>query len=110
MSLAVIISEKAELDLTLQYRWYLQHADAAVAERYLAAFDGSIQALTSNPGMGRSRHFQNEELSGIRSCQVGGAFFRHLIFYRNADSLSIERVMHGARDLPRRLLEEPGSE
>jgi plasmid stabilization system protein ParE len=31
-----------------------------------------------------------------------------LIFYRNnGDALSIERVMHGARDLPRRLLEPP---
>jgi plasmid stabilization system protein ParE len=57
MSLAVIISEKAELDLTLQYRWYLQHADVVVAERYLAAFDETIQALTVNPELGRSRHF-----------------------------------------------------
>jgi plasmid stabilization system protein ParE len=33
----------------------------------------------------------------------------HLIFYRADDEvLGIERILHRARDLPRRLLEPPG--
>ena len=39
---------------------------------------------------------------------VGRRFCEHLIFYRCREtSVSIERVMHGARDLPQRLLEAP---
>ena len=41
-------------------------------------------------------------------CPSAGAFGIHLIFYRCAEKeLSIERVMHGARDIPRRILEPP---
>lgn len=39
---------------------------------------------------------------------IGGAFGVHLVFYRCAEKeLSIERVMHGARDIPHRILEPP---
>ena len=34
-------------------------------------------------------------------------FDHHLLFYMEGHALSIERVMHGARDLPNRLLEDP---
>ena len=51
MSLDVSISSRAEQDMTLQHRWYLENADS--------------------------------------------------------DILRIERIMHGARDLPARLLEDP---
>ena len=45
----------------------------------------------------------------MRSLAVAGNYRVHLIFYRvTEDSLSIERVMHGARDLPQRLVELPG--
>ncbi len=37
-------------------------------------------------------------------------FSAHLVFYKFAGTeVSIERVMHGVRDLPRRLLEEPAT-
>jgi plasmid stabilization system protein ParE len=42
---------------------------------------------------------------------VTAPFAAHLVFYRLlGEQLSIERVMHGARDLPRRLMELPESE
>jgi toxin ParE1/3/4 len=31
----------------------------------------------------------------------------HLLFYMESDTLRVERIMHGARDLPQRLLEDP---
>jgi len=37
MSLEVSIALRAEQDMTLQYRWYLENADSDVAERYLLA-------------------------------------------------------------------------
>ena len=49
------------------------------------------------------------ELVGIRSFPVKRPFGVHLVFYRAARlSVTIERVMHGARELSTRLLEEPG--
>jgi hypothetical protein len=45
---------------------------------------------------------------GIRSFRVSHPFDRHLIFYRfDGSTLYAERVVHGMRDLPRRLVEPP---
>jgi plasmid stabilization system protein ParE len=109
VSLAVSISGRAEADLSHQYRWYLDNADTDVAERFLRAFDSTVARLGGFPELGRRRRFRAPELTGIRSFPVGGRFGVHLIFYRSdGRQLSVERVMHGARDLPRRLLEPPG--
>jgi plasmid stabilization system protein ParE len=111
MSLPVSISERAETDLTHQYLWYLEHADADVAERFLAAFDATVYRLAEQPLMGKRRRFRAQELAGMRSLAVAGPFGAYLIFYRAGSSVvSIERVMHGARDLPRRLLEPPNTD
>lgn len=105
MKLLVSISGRAEADLTHQYRWYLDNANVEIAERFLAGFNDTAQRLAAQPGLGRVRRFRAPELAGIRSFPVGGRFGVHLVFYRGSgDLLNIERVMHGARDLPRRLL------
>ncbi|TDU70928.1 toxin ParE1/3/4 [Prosthecobacter fusiformis] len=109
MSLPVVIAQRAEQDMSLQYEWYAKHADLEVAERYLKSVDRTIHRLAEQPDLGLIRHFKSSELQGIRSSQVHGSFDRHLIFYRVTDVLSIERIIHGARDLPRRLIEEPGA-
>lgn len=108
MSLRPSTSGRAEEDLTHQYRWYLDHAGVHVAERFLLAFDTTVARLAATPQLGRRRKFRARELAGIRSFPVSGRFGVHLVFYRLAgEVLSVERVMHGARDLPRRLLEPP---
>ena len=108
MSVRVSIAGRAEADLTHQYRWYLDHAGAGVAERFLETFDGTVARLAKNAQLGRPRRFRAPELARIRSLSVGGSFGVHLVFYRaERGGLSIERVMHGARDLPRRLLDPP---
>lgn len=110
MGLQPILSTRAEVDLSHEYRWYLDRAGFDVAERYLAAFDTRVKELAARPGLGRLRRFQSPELTGIRSIAVTVPFDRHLIFYRaDGTHLSIERVMHGTRDLPKRLVEPPGS-
>jgi toxin ParE1/3/4 len=77
------------------------------AERYLLAVHETIQSIAGQPDLGIRRHFAAPELARIRSIQVRRPFDRHLLFDWDGDTLRIERVMHGARDLPRRLLEEP---
>ena len=104
------IAGRAEADLAHQYRWYLDNAGVKIAERFLEAFDGTVARIAKHPKLGRPRLFRAPELAGMRSLAVGGSFGVHLIFYRTTRTeLSIERVMHGARDLPRRLLESPES-
>lgn len=108
MSLRANNSRRAELDLAFQYRWYAKQAGVEIAERYLAAFDAEIHRLCEQPGIGRARYFRIPELAGMRSKSLPHPFDAHLIFYRaDGNLLSIERVLHGARDLPRRLLELP---
>ncbi len=108
--MAASLSWRAEADLAHQCRWYLDNAGLEVAERYLAAFDARVRDLTAQPGLGRPRKFRAPELKGMRSIAVVAPFERHLVFYRAEETgPSIERVMHGARDLPRRLIEPPES-
>ena len=108
MKVPVSLSGRAEADLTNQYRWYLSQATIEVAERFLKAFDARTALLSKFPEIGQPRRFRAAELRGIRSLSVGDKFNDHLIFYSTSGgSVSIERVMHGARDLARRLLEPP---
>ncbi len=102
------ISGRAEADLTNQYRWYRDNAGSRVAERFLSAFDTAVKRLVEIPDLGRARRFRDPELAGLRSVGVNLPFAGHLIFYRATGAeISIERVIHGSRDLPRRLLEAP---
>jgi len=57
MSLDVSIALRAEQDMTLQYRWYLDNADSDVAERYLLAVHETILRIAEWPGMGRPPTF-----------------------------------------------------
>jgi toxin ParE1/3/4 len=105
----VFISTRAEHDLTLQYRWYLENAGEDIAERYLRAVDDTIRLVADRPDLGRLRHFAAVELAGIRSHRIRKPFDSHLLFYSSGEGLRVERVMHGARDLPERLVESPGA-
>ena len=104
------VSEDARLDLSLQYSWYIQKAGVDIAERYLAAFRGVLDLLGRQPGLGVQRRFRNPRLKGIRSFQLPASFRVHLIFYREeGERLVVFRVLHGMKDLPRRLTQPPGA-
>jgi toxin ParE1/3/4 len=110
MTLALHRSDDFNRDFDLQYRWYLEQAGEAVASRYLDAVLTVLRLVANQPGLGRPRKFRHPTLQGIRSLRLPSPFSVHLIFYRyNPNELFAERMMHGARDLPRRLVEPPGS-
>ena len=109
MGLPISISAHAEHDLAIQYRWYADHGGRDIAEAFMDAFDLTLSRLASQPELGKPRKFRAQELHHLRSWAVAGSYRVHLIFYRaTEEGVSIERVMHGARDLPRRLVEVPG--
>lgn len=105
------VTEDARADLSLEYSWYAEHAGVKIAEGYLEAFWRSTRALSHAPKMGGLRRFRDPRLSGLRSLHLEGAFRVHLIFYRvEGEALIVFRVLHGMRDLPRRLTEHSDAE
>ncbi len=106
MSRAITKAEPFLADFNLQYRWYFQKSGEDLARRYLLAVDSTLEKLALLPDLGRHRHFPQLDLRGIRSFSVNRPFDAHLIFYRFDDAhLDAWRIMHGARDLPNRLVE-----
>jgi toxin ParE1/3/4 len=96
-------------DLERQVDWYRDEAGEEVADRFITAVEATLAALTRQPGLGRPRFTDWPELAGIRSFRVERPFHRLLLFYRHdTRTLFAERLVHGSRDLPRRLRESPG--
>ena len=110
MSLALRRSDDFNRDFELSYCWYLEQAGGEVAERFLAAVLATLRQLATHPGLGVQRQFRHPSLRGIRSFKVEPPFAAILVFYRHTETeLIAERLMHGARDLPRRLVEPLGA-
>ena len=110
MSLGLQKADAFLEDFTLQALWYVREAGDEVARRFQKAVDSSLRSLCEQPGLGRVRRFNHPKLRGLRSFAVEPPFQRFLIFYReDAVSLQAVRLMDGARDLPRRLVEPPRS-
>ena len=104
------VSDDARQDLAVQYEWYWREAGEDIAERYLAAFRQTLDLIAQQPEMGMLRRFRSPRLRGIRSFQMLRAFRVHTLFYRiETDTLVVFRVLHGMRDLPRRLFDPPGA-
>ncbi len=108
MKLSLLRSDFFWADLTHGADWYSDEAGGEVAERFINAVEATLSKLQRMPGQGRPRFKDFPELAGIRSIQVQLPFGWWSIFYRyDTANLHAERLIHGARDLPRRLLEAP---
>lgn len=108
MNLAIAQSDYFWEDLQRQVDWYREHAGSDIAIHYVDTVQATLQHLAGAAGIGRPRFRNWPELAGIRSWRVQRPYHRHLIFYRFDDkTLFAERIIHGARDLPRRLLQPP---
>jgi len=96
-------------DFEEQVHWYEQKGGAELSERFFSAVKQTLEVLSEHPGLGRKRRFPQRELRGVHSFAIARPFNRYLVFYRfDETSLEALRLMHGARDLPRRLLEPSG--
>ncbi len=98
-------------DVELQFEWYVLHAGWKVANRYLDAVEATCRLLGQHPYLGPRGAFTRPRLHGWRCFLVSRPFNKHLLFYEVVgDDLVLRRAMHGHRDLPRRLLEPPGTD
>lgn len=108
MSLSLHQSDEFWGDLLKQVDWYRDHATPEIADRFVLAVKATLHKLIQTPAMGRRRFVDWPELEGVRSFRVQRPYHRLLIFYRhNSETLFAERLIHGSRDLPRRLVESP---
>jgi toxin ParE1/3/4 len=106
MSLLIIRGEHFLADIDHRVRYYLREANPAVAWKFEAALDATLLRISENPALGRVRHFRNPLLHDLRSICVNKPFERILLFYKfDSTTLQSVRLIHGARNLPRRLLE-----
>ena len=104
MSLALEKSPLFEADLTAQFVWYAERGGTDLAWRFFAAVESTVTQLAGQPELGRLRSFPNPNLQGLRSFRVEPPFDQWVVFYRATPvTVQIWRLMHGARDLPRRL-------
>lgn len=111
MTLRIQRSDYFWADLEKQIDRYREQANAEVAERFVDSVQATLGALAQTPTLGRARFAEWPELAGLRSYRVHRPFHRFLLFYRiENDVLLAERLIHGARDLPRRLRESPFQE
>ena len=111
MSRPLRLSNWFEEDVARQTEGYLEWADAAVALAVGTKMDATLERIGRLPESGIEKKYPAPELAGLRFLPVDEPFRRFLAFYRVlADELSVERLIHGVRDLPRRSLDPPGAE
>lgn len=100
MNQSISIRPQAETDLAEQFAYYMEKADAEIAEKFLSMVQYTAEGLLAQPGKGVKRLFRNPKLQHLRMYPVEG-FERHLIFYFEIENgVDIVRVLHGARDIP----------
>jgi len=103
-------SEDFISDVERQFQWYVINAGLEIADRYLAAVEAGCQLLGQHPQLGPCAGFSHTRLRDWRFLVVFRPFQKHVLFYEtNGSDVWLRRTMHGQRDLPRRLLEPPGT-
>jgi plasmid stabilization system protein ParE len=93
-----------QADVIHQFTWYFKTAGENIAWRFEDAVNDTLVRLSRNPTLGRLRHFRDGRLQNLRSFPVTAPFDRFLVFFRiNDNSITMERLMEGSRNLGRRL-------
>lgn len=111
MSTPVIRAAAFLADYELRFDYYTYEAGEEVAWNFEQAVIATLTSLSLHPELGRRRRFRHPQLAELRSFRVESPFSKLLLFYRVTDThLEAWRLMHGSRDLSRRLLEPPDSD
>ena len=97
MNLILHYTPTVQVDIA-EIGFYLAQRSRTVEDRFYKAVDHSIQFLLKAPRSGERRSYSNPEYADMRVWQVSG-FSNYLIFYRaDETTLTVVRVIHGARD------------
>jgi toxin ParE1/3/4 len=106
LSIHVELSPQFRRDVIDQYCWYAEQQDEELAQRFRAAVTATLLLIREEPKIGPLCLIAAKSLNGMRYFRVEPPFDKLLLFYRLTDSsLQAVRLLHGMRDLPRRLRE-----
>jgi toxin ParE1/3/4 len=98
-------------DVQHRFGRYWDQAGETIAWRFASAVEEILKEICRQPSLGRQRSFTHPQLQGLRSFRLNPPFNKHVFFYRfNGGEVEAWRLMHGARDLARRLLQAPNAE
>lgn len=74
--------------------------------RFVDALERAVTSIAAHPRAGSPRYAHELDLPGLRTVTV--ADFPQLVFYVETPThVDVWRVLHGERDLPSALLENP---
>ena len=108
MSLRVQYAPWFDIDLHLRTARYAEQGGDELAERFVDAVETTVGKVAESPHLGWRPYPRDPDLMELHSALVERPFRKHILFYRFTEAeLFIERLIHGARDLPRRLRESP---
>ncbi len=109
MSLRPEIRTRARGDMVRQFRWYCKHASIDVADGFMTEVDAEILRISERPRLGVRCRFPGMR-ARFRDCYfapLDRPYDVFLLFYKfDETTLSVMRLLHGARDIPWRLREE----
>ena len=92
-----LVSPEAEHDLQEIWRYLLEDASLAIADRIQDELVSAFEDLADVPGKGHKR-------SDLTSRDVlFFSVYQYMIVYRRATSVEIAAILHGKRDLKRLL-------
>ena len=98
-------------DVELRCQYLLPRAGRAKVDELLETVFHTLEHLANFPQSGPLREFDHPELADLRFIPLPRPFQTLLVFFHiDGDTLLVERLMHGYRDLPRRLLDPPDAE
>ena len=110
MSLPIFYAPWFDADLQLRTAWYIEQGGNELADRFVTAVEITVRKLAGNPHSGRRPYPNDIELSLLYCVLIEGPFHKYILYYRfTPQMLSLERLIHGARDLPRWLRQPPGA-
>ena len=102
----IVVERAAEADLLAAVAYYRREGSSAIARRFVAAAEETFARLAQTPDIGRHYQTDHPQLQHLHVWRVRG-FEPYLIFYHATDdTLFIERVLHGARDIEHILEDE----
>ena len=85
---------------------YLQQFGDRLADRFVHQVEETLHLLARQPSLGHPGRYRHPRLQGLRVHRAGKPFGAWLIFYWDRpESVDLFRLMHGARDLPRVLIQ-----
>jgi toxin ParE1/3/4 len=104
-----VLRPAAVLDVEDATAYYVEEGGAALATRWIAAFESALGHISLHAATGSPRYAAVLDLPGLRFWAV--ARFPYLIFYLEcSDHLDVWRVLHGQRDIPAWLTESSTKE